>query len=292
MNPFKKIQNVPNKKAFKREVFLTICAVLIGGMLIALSQPSYAVRVSLKRVVFDGSKRSEILTIINNSAEDRTYRLGWRKFRMGTDAALKAIGENESANDILWADDMIRYAPRRVTIPAGGSQQVRLLFRRPAELQEAEYRSHLWIVSEAKPSSFDADPGNKQSVKLAVQPAISLPVFVRNGDLKAEVNITDAKLTRTDKGLNTTFTLNRTGTRSVYGDVEFVCTDQGQNTILHQVRGIAVYMEVQTRNMKFPIPMKTETAASCSNINIIYRSTPEDRDFKGDVMAQASASLQ
>ena len=125
-----------------------------------------------------------------------------------------------------------------------------------------------------------------------MQPAISLPVFVRNGDLKAEVNITDAKLTRTDKGLNTTFTLNRTGTRSVYGDVEFVCTDQGQNTILHQVRGIAVYMEVQTRNMKFPIPMKTETAASCNNINIIYRSTPEDRDFQGDVMAQASASLQ
>ena len=273
---------------------IALCAILCAGIFIMASQPAHAVRVSLKRVVFDGSKRSEILTIINNTAKPQTYRLGWRKYRMDTGKSLRAVKEGEDASDILWAEKMVRYAPRRVTVPPGGSQQIRLLFRRPADLQEAEYRAHLWIVSETQPDSFTVDEatGQNQAVKLNVQPAISLPIFVRNGNLTAKSSITDAKLTRASGGLKAAFRLSREGNRSIYGDFEFLCTDQGKEIVLHQLRGIAVYTETPYRDLDFDIPLKTQTAAQCNTVKIVYRADPKDTDFAGATLAQATVSLQ
>lgn len=272
---------------------LFLIAFLSAGALVSSTTPAHAVRVSLKRIVFDSSKRSEILTIINNTSESQTYRLGWRKYRMDEGKTIRALGKDEVANDILWADEMIRFAPRRITVPAGASQQIRLLLRRPKDLQQAEYRAHLWIVSEVKPDAFTADESQKkQSIRLAVQPSISLPIFVRNGDLNVEASITDAKIARNDKGLNVSFKLNRSGDRSIYGDFDFVCTDGGQENVIQQIRGIAVYREVTHRNLSFNLA-KTLSGqpVTCSNLNIVYRADPNDPDFRGKLLAQSAAAL-
>lgn len=277
----------------KSVLFLFLTCLFASALLLVMSaSPAHAVRVSLKRVVFDESKRSEILTIINNTAEPQTYRLGWRKYRMDEGKSIRALEEGEEANDILWADNMVRFAPRRVTIPAGASQQIRLLLRRPKDMQEAEYRAHLWIISESTPEAFTADPSkrSKQSIRLAVQPGISLPVFVRNGELEVEATITDAKLARNEKGLNVSFNLNRTGNRSIYGDFDFVCTDQGKDLVMQQVRGIAVYNEIQHRKMRFNL-VGSETINTCKNVKIVYRADPNDANFRGKTLAEASASF-
>ena len=279
--------NISGKRLGLFAVFAFMLVAVIG----TTYNPAYAVRVSLKRIVFDNTKRSEILTLINNTAEPKTYRLGWRKYRMVPDASLKIIEEGEDASDILWADNMIRYAPRRVTIPPGGSQQIRLLLRRPKDIQNAEYRSHLWIVSEAKPAAFEADPANQaQAIRLAVQPAISLPIFVRHGDLQSTASITDAKITRTAEGVKLSFNLNREGNRSIYGDFDFTCNAGGEELVLKQVRGIAVYTEVGSRALEFDIPMAENRAANCAAINITYRADPNDPDAIAQTIAQATAT--
>ncbi len=268
---------------------------MAGILAISFSSPAYAVRVSMKRIVFDGSKKSEVITIINNSGEEKTYRLGWRHYRMDSGESLVALDGLEGADmsDILWADKMVRFAPRRVSVPAGSSQQIRLLFRRPANLQEAEYRSHLWIVEEGKPDAFVADSSQtKQQVRLAVQPAISLPIFVRNGNLKVETSITGASLAKTNEGLKVAFTLNRSGNRSIYGDFDFVCTDAGSNTVLKQVRGIAVYTDTEHRNLDFDITKKDGVSTSCDSVKVVYRADPNDRDFGGKLLAEATATLK
>lgn len=252
-----------------------------------------AIRVSLKRIIFQGPLRSEILTIINNTSEAQTYRLGWRKYKMDERESLKALDDDKDVGDILWADKMLRFAPRRVSIPAGSSQQIRILLRRPSDIQEAEYRSHLWIVTETKPEKFDlatADDNN-QAIRLSVQPAISLPIFVRHGDLSATANISDAKLSKNAKGLNVSFTLNRTGTSSLYGDLDITCTDGGKNIVLRQVRGISVYTEINKRYLDFDIPLSAETTQSCQNVGIEYRSDPNDPKLKGMTLAKASVSI-
>ncbi|MCB1532181.1 MAG: hypothetical protein KDJ35_04850 [Alphaproteobacteria bacterium] len=269
------------------------CVFCTGIVFVLSAHDAYALRVSLKRVVFEGPKRSEILTIINNTGEEQTYRLGWRKYKMDEYKSLKAVDENGDDSGVLWADDMVRFAPRRVTIPAGGSQQIRLLLRRPSDLQTAEYRSHLWIVTETKPEKFDIQTDSKdgQAIKLAVQPAISLPVFVRNGALQASASISDAKLTRTGGGLKASFVLNREGNESIYGDFDFICTDSGQNKVLKQVRGISVYPEISKRYLDFDIGLGPETATSCNSVNILYRADPDDPEFKGKTLAQSTVTL-
>lgn len=269
------------------------CILVLALMASFLLWPSeaFAIRVSLKRVTFEDSKRSEILTIINSTEREQTYRLGWRKYRMDEKKALRAVGEGEAANDIQWADDMVRFAPRRVTIPAGGSQQIRLLFRRPADLKDGEYRSHLWIVSETPPESFDTKEAGKQAVRLAVQPAISLPIFVRAGKLEAKASITDTKAAKANgNNLKVSFVLNREGTRSIYGDVDFLCSQGGKEVVLHQVRGISVYTEIAKRYMDFDIPLDTPEKQSCNNVTVRYRADTEDAQFKGATLAEGSAN--
>lgn len=277
-----------NIKSFIIFMFFTCAVVLLSAT------DAHAIRVSLKRVVFEGSKRSEILTIINNTSEEQTYRLGWRKYRMDEEKSLRAIGEDEDASDILWAENMVRYAPRRITVAAGASQQIRLLLRRPSDMQEAEYRAHLWIVTESKPEEFDitTDLDDKQAIKLAVQPAISLPVFVRNGNLSASANISNTKVSRTNAGLTANFTLNRTGNSSIYGDFDFVCLDNDQNKVLKQVRGVSVYPEIEKRYLSFNLEFSPETAMNCNTLNIVYRADPDDPKFKGRTIAEKTAAVQ
>ena len=267
-----------------------ICLISISALFIILNAPdASAVRVSMKRITFEGKTRSEVLTIINNTGEAQTYRLGWRKYKMGERSSLKAI-ENDADDDgsILWADEMLRFAPRRVSIPAGSSQQVRILLRRPSGIEEAEYRSHLWILTESKPGEYQLHANNnQQAIRLAIQPAISLPIFVRHGELKATGSISDASMKRTPNGLRVSFTLNRTGNRSLYGDFTFICKDEGEK-VLHQLKGISVYTEIEKRYLDFNIPLKGN---SCKKVSIEYRSDPQDAQFQGATIAEATVSL-
>lgn len=266
--------------------------ILCAGGLVWLSQDALALRVSLKRVVFEGSKRSEILTIINNSSAPETYRIEWLRFKMENGASALQPVEKGEETDIAWADDMIRFAPRRVTVPPGGSQQIRLLLRRPKNLQEGEYRAHMRILTEVEPEPFTNEGNPDQpSIKITVQPGISLPVFVRHGKLEAQVSISDAKLNKIESGYNVAFRLRRTGDRSVYGDFDFVCNDGGEEKILRTLRGIAVYTETDYRDLNYDLEISDSTAANCTSVNIIYRADTSDSQYGGKVLAQADASL-
>jgi P pilus assembly chaperone PapD len=270
-----------------------LAASLLATALFVYPNAAHALRISLQRVVFEGDHKSEILTIINNSDQSQTYRLGWRKYRMNETQPLQLIEDGQNSDDILSAENMVRFAPKRITVPAGGSQQVRLLFRPEADMKEAEYRAHLWIVTETRPAAFDAAQANPQgqSVLLAVQPAVSLPVFVRHGDLTASTTISDLKAGKTGNELSTSFTINREGNRSLYGDLDFICKSGGTDLVLYQVHGISVYTEVKRRVLDYKFPLDTPEKQACTNMEVVYRADPDDMLFKGDTLAQASVQF-
>lgn len=277
-----------------RDPFLTAlvcCFCLAAAIGVLWPEDAQAIRLSMKRVIFEGPVRSDIITIMNNTPNEQTYRLGFRHYRMDENRALVAIEDEDldKVTDIHWADDMIKYAPRRVTVPAGGSQQVRLLLRRPRDLPPGEYRSHLWIITEVEAQKFDAEPG-KKAVHLTMQPAMTLPVFVRNGDLTATAKITDARLVAGSDGTTVSFVLHRDGTRSLYGDLNVVCTGGAQEFVASQIRGIAVYTEVAKRTFEYDVPVPPEHASDCRAVRIEYVADKEDTQYGGQLMASATAS--
>lgn len=283
------------KTFYTRGVFQALVLTGLSVFMVAfLAGDASAIRVSLKRVVFDEKKRAEVLTIINNSGEEQTYRLGWRKYTMDEKKGLHALPDDDPGEGLHWADDMVRFAPRRITVAPGSSQNIRLFFRRPKDIEPVEYRSHLWIVTETKPQGFEDRQKagkDKQVIRLAVQPAISLPVFVRVGALPVEASITDAKLTKPGKDeLRISFVLNRKGSRSIYGDFDFTCLSGADKAVLRQVRGISVYTEVDKRALSYELPLTADQTA-CDSVAITYRADTADPDFSGKVMAESSARL-
>jgi P pilus assembly chaperone PapD len=268
----------------------TMWVAVFAVSFITMPKDAHALRVTLKRIVFEGPKRTETLTIMNNKATEQTYRLGWKRFRMTEDAALRKVDEGVPADDLKEAKDMIRYAPRRVTIPPGGSQQVRLMLRRPKDLADGEYRSHLWIVPEASTRAFTPDgerPDDSAAIKLEMLTGLSLPVFVRVGKLEAGGKISEVKFGTSEGDTTVEFYVERTGNRSLYGDFDLTCVG-GDGRVLTISRGVAVYEEVARRKISLEFPAPEGGAAACPNVRIRYRSDEDDSFFKGETIAEAT----
>jgi P pilus assembly chaperone PapD len=124
--------------ALLRRIRLASCAAL----LLALSWPAQAeLMLHPTRIVFDKNQRAAQVELINNGSKPASYRISLVNRRM-TDAGqfepADTPGEGEH-----FADGMLRYSPRQVTLQPGTAQTVRIMLRKPADLAEGEYRSHL-----------------------------------------------------------------------------------------------------------------------------------------------------
>ena len=111
------------------------CCIGLGAMASALSLSSTPAQaagdllVAPTRVVLDGQRGTEV--ILNNiGSETATYRISLELRRMTSEGRLEDVSE-EQENDIeRAAKEMIRYAPRRVTLPPNQPQAIRLGVRR------------------------------------------------------------------------------------------------------------------------------------------------------------------
>ncbi len=271
----------------------TFCAGLLGLVALGvMSGDAYALRITMKRVIFEGPKRTEVLTIINNTAEEQVYRLGWRRMRMTEESSLQALEDDDPGADLKEAEDMVRFAPRRVVLPPGRTQQVRLMLRRPKDLADGEYRSHFWIQPEEEAKAFDPNAGKAQtkgqSIQIKMLTGLTLPVFVRAGKMEVSGRIENARLeTKKDKPA-VSYMLHRQGNRSLYGDIEITCRSGGEEIVAAAVRGIAVYAEVDKRQVTNVL--SSMPANGCSDMKIVYKANEDDPFYKGGVIAEASVS--
>lgn len=275
-------------------ITMALFGVVAAAVVLILSmQDAYALRITMKRVIFEGPKRAEVLTLINNTAEEQVYRLGWRRMRMTEDKSLQVVPDDDPAPDLHDASNMIRYAPRRVVLPPGRTQQVRLMLRRPRGLQDGEYRAHFWIQPEEEAAKFNPDDMGKktekgQAVQIKMLTGLTLPVFVRVGKMDVKASITDAHLIQKDGKPFVQYMIDRTGNRSLYGDIDVTCNAGGQEVVAATVHGIAVYTEVTKRRVE--AALSSMPAGGCSDMRIRYRATDDDPIYKGGVMAEAPVS--
>jgi len=277
-----------------------IFSLLVVGLFLAsfwVSSSADAVALTVKRVIFEGSKRAEVITVINNSDKEETFRMGWRHYKMTEDRSLRAVPEDALPPEIRPSKDMIRFSPRRFTLPPRGSQQVRMLLRMPAGVEDGEYRSHLWIRPEADVQEFRAEvdkrtkPG-KTGVAVRMLAGVSMPIIVRKGDLSATAEIQNLSFVKKEGFVESKFTLQYQGNRSVYGDLDFLCNVGSSNEYLIKfLRGVSIYPEVSKRNMTMKIIPRPEKPL-CNNITLRYTETD---GFKGDVisiLSESSAAVQ
>src|SRR6478735_4434334 len=201
------------------------------------------------RIVLDGRRGTEI--ILNNIGEDvATYRISIELRRMTPDGRLidvPAANDREKA-----AQEMILYAPRRVTLPPNQPQAIRISARAPEGLADGEYRAHI-LFRAVPPPRPQVAPAKVDGVAFQLTPiyGVTIPVIVRLGNLEATAGLTNVRKVVEEGKAAIALDISRKGDRSTFGEIRVL--KAGLSDPIAVVRGVAVYTELDQRSVTVPI---------------------------------------
>jgi P pilus assembly chaperone PapD len=221
---------------------------------------SQAVTIFPTRVVLTDKDRTAQVEIVNSGTETESYDIRLERKRMTESGEFKAVTGDPLPGE-LFADQIVRYSPRRVTLAPGAGQTVRLMLKMPKGLPEGEYRSHLSVnrIAEASSQLPAANPEKDAkdiSIKLTAYANIAVPVIVRHGKLSAQMQITDVVLlpAKEKEPAIVEFTLRRTGTMSTYGDIAVTAVNEnGKSEQVSAANGVAVYVPNPARKARLTL---------------------------------------
>jgi len=236
------------------------CLLAIIFALVLFSNKSTAqgnLLITPRRVVFEGNKQSQELTLANTGVDTAKYTVSFVQYRMTEDGSFVQIEVPDEGQ--LFADKYLRFFPRTVTLPPNGSQVIRMQFRKMPDMQNGEYRSHVYFRAVPDEKLLGDDQANADTTSIGIKLVpifgISIPVIIRNGDLQVKVDLTSLSLDlKSDTVPNLTITFERSGDKSVYGDLSVMWTpSQGEPVEVGVVRGIAVYTPNKLRKFKMQL---------------------------------------
>ena len=281
-----------------KKKFLILFALAFTAALIDFS-PANSLAVTVKRIIFEGNQRAEVLTIINNSDQDETFRIGWIHYVMNQSGVLEPVDVEDLPENVMPAADMVRYSPRRVSVKARESQRIRILLRMPGGLEDGEYRSHLWIRTEPdverltrSGDEFRENSNSKRSVSIEMLPGLTMPIIVRKGNLDATAAIQNLQVSQSPGFVNINYDLVREGGRSIYGDVKYICNSGSPSQyVIKESRGVGVYTDTNIRRFS----IKTERPAdkgACSSLTVDFAENEDSVRREKRLSIQQTASVR
>jgi len=276
--------------------YAAIALLLSGGVRAEEPQDSGGsgnLLVAPTRVVLEGRARSAEVILHNQGDKEATYRITLIRLRMKDNGEYEEVEKHGGAKSgELFADDILRYSPRQVTLKGGESQTVKVMARLPEGLTEGEYRSHLKFEA-VPPASFGEDveaqtlQQGQISIRLIPLFGVSIPVIVRHGPLTSKASI--AGLQRNDKNLS--LELHRTGTQSTFGDVIATLNPAGGGSpvVVGEMRGIAVFTPNAMRRVTLALtPPAGVQLSQGGTLTVTYR---ERAEAGGKTIAETALKL-
>ena len=262
--------------------------VLVAPALMLVAPPAQAgmgdLLVAPTRVVLNGRRGTEV--ILNNIGDETaTYRITVELRRMAPDGKLVDV---ELANDKeKAAQDMILYAPRRVTLPPNQPQAIRLSARAPEGLPDGEYRVHM-LFRAVPPPRAQVAPQKVEGVSFALTPiyGVTIPIIVRLGNLEAQAALSNVRKIEDGGRPAIALDISRTGDRSTFGEVRIL--KAGVAKPIAVANGVAVYTEVGERSVTVPIDPE-QLANASGQVTVQYI---EPTDTGPVTIAETSAVLR
>lgn len=260
-----------------------VLALLVSAPALAQSAGAEGLVVAPTRVVFEGRTRSAELTLLNPGTETTTYRLSLMRLRMTDNGAIQEITSAPLPGE-QFADDLVRFSPRQVTLEPGVAQTVRVQVRKPAGLASGEYRSHLVFRALPPPGAPPAELTGEEesargfSIRLNVLYGVSIPVIVRHGEVSASVRLSNLELHPSSGGpAQLKLKLSRSGNASVYGDLRAeVVSATGETTLVGRMKGLAVYSPNGQRVIDFPLQTPLDGLAKPATLRVTYARPDQD----------------
>jgi P pilus assembly chaperone PapD len=228
-----------------------------------------------KRLVFDGSQRAQEITLVNTGKDTAVYAISFIQYKMTEEGNFEQITTPEENQH--FADEFLRYYPRRVSLGPNEAQTVRVQLTKTSRLENGEYRSHLYFraVEEQTALGTNNDQDSEGiSININTVFGISIPVIIRNGEPNTQIDLTNIHLNHKDEeNHQLTMTINRNGNMSVYGDllVEHISTS-GKIKEIKRIKGISVYTPNTRRNFVMEIQEPKKLDFKKGKLRITYTS--------------------
>ena len=242
------------------------------------------------RLELEGRNRSASLTLINNGSETSTYRIGTINSRMTETGARENVEDSGEQGD-MFADSIIRFAPRQVRLKPGEQQTVRVMARIRPNLKEGEYRTGLnfqWIPEPGEPTigKEESDKSEGISVNIQFSYGVTIPVIVRHGELSATGKVAEMKIETEDGNKNLLINIEREGNRSLYGDLTVYAQNDGEETEIRKMGGVAIYVPNERRI--FSVRLPENALDSAQKVRVEYRNR---RDAGGSLICEGTMPI-
>jgi hypothetical protein len=246
---------------------------------------------SPQRVLFEGAKRYEEITLANTGKDSATYAMSFVQMRMLENGKIEMISEPDSLHQ--FADKNIRYYPRMVTLAPGESQTVKVQLVNSSELPDGEYRSHMHFRA-VKNRHLNGDENitkqdSSSSVNINVVYGFSIPMIIRKGQSTTTATLANLELSQVKDSVKLlSFAIQRSGNMSVFGDLEVEhISPEGQHTQVARLKGVAVYTPNSFRNVRLMLNSKLAVNYQSGSLQVVFK----DRSSNGKVLASTQIPL-
>jgi hypothetical protein len=245
-----------------------------------------------KRITFEGiQNRVQNINLSNTSKDTATYKLSYSEIKMDEDGKFIAIEAPEP--DQHFASPHLRFYPRMITLAPNESQTVKIQLIKTNELQQGEYRSHLYFRAVPKTKVLGKEATLKQEgMSISIKPVfgISIANVIIIGESTTTVTLSNLAVQQSVDGSSLSLDFNRSGNRSCYGEIHVNhISPEGKITPAATIKGFAVYTPGNLRKTKIKLNTLPSVDYTKGKLQITY-TTPNQVSTYAEAFLNLSAS--
>lgn len=239
------------------------------------------------RIVMDGKTRSVEVSVINQGDRIGQYRIDTLEMQMPEEGNVAAVPEGTAVP--YAATPMLRISPRSMTLQPGETQKLRIMLRKPPNLADGEYRSHLRVTvtsdgteqpqdaegdeaaKKEDKEAVDAKPTHGFGVKITPRYNLIVPIIVRQGKTEFTATIESAAVRKKDNFNLLDLVMTKEGNRSSMGDLKITYfAPNGKEYVVGFFQGVTLYRETAKKKRSYGLDLPEDVTLSGGKLKIIY----------------------
>lgn len=240
---------------------ITIGALFVAGGHAFAQMESSILFVAPHRLVMDPSEKVEVLNVANKSDQTHRYDLTLIDQVMNEDGSTIRKDTYDYS-----AKRMIRFVPKRFTLKPGERQVVRVMIKRPGDLADGDYHSHLLFrevplnvqdKQALKDQRAEENKGKAANFEIRALYGVAVPIVVQHGKIESAMTMADAGFTpATDKEpAMLAIKFDRAGNAEAAAQISaaYIKADGSAPVQVLEPLWVRIYREVNGVSRKFPI---------------------------------------
>ncbi|NRA73735.1 MAG: hypothetical protein HRU36_03205 [Rickettsiales bacterium] len=239
-------------------------------ILLIFSNHVYAVNQATifpNRVIIENKKSSEV-TLVNQS--DHTVLCNLKIFDLTMTPKGELMRPSDTTKNIYSLDKYIRLSPRTISLKKGERQKIRVKLKTPTEYVPGELHSHITVTTQPLPEDYKAalKEAKRQGLGFAAGVNVNtyIPIFARFGKTYYTLTVDNVSVRTNDIDV----VLRRKGNMSPYGKLEAHFVKDDQDHLLGKSGYIAIYREVDTRDVNIKVNKPSELKKLSNGTLLIY----------------------